>query len=36
MNFQALIENTLMIERCTVFMWKDYRFQDTDEERDKY
>ena len=36
MDFQALVENTLIIERCTVFMWEDYTFSDTGEKRDKY
>jgi len=36
MDFQALCENMLIIERCTVFMWQEYVFQDTGEERDKY
>ena len=36
MDFQALCENMLIIERCTVFIWEDYTFQDTGEERDKY
>jgi hypothetical protein len=36
MDFQSLIESTLYIERCTVFIWEDYTFQDTDEKRNKY
>jgi len=35
MDFTALMENTLMIERCTVFMWEDYIFQDTGEQSDR-
>lgn len=36
MNFNTLIENNLYIERCTVFRWSDYTFQDTGEIKDKY
>lgn len=35
-NFNALIENTLIIYRCTIFHWKDYQFSDTGEYKDKY
>jgi len=36
MNFNTLIENNLYIERCTVFRWSDYTFQDIGEIKDKY
>lgn len=35
-DFLALLENSLIIHRCTVFKWEEYRFQDTGEIRDKY
>lgn len=36
MDFQALIENRLIVDRCTVFYWQDYYFEETDEYRNKY
>ncbi len=35
-DFKALMENSLIIHRCTVFHWKDYQFSDTGEYKDKY
>ncbi|MEA2029264.1 MAG: hypothetical protein U9N49_09870 [Campylobacterota bacterium] len=36
MDFQALIENTLIIQRFTVFRWQDYYFANTGTTKDKY
>lgn len=35
-DFLALLENSLIIHRCTIFKWEEYRFQDTGEIKDKY
>lgn len=36
MNFASLLENSLLVHRCTVFKWLEYEFEDTIETRDKY
>ena len=35
-DFLALLENSLIIHRCTIFKWEEYLFQDTGEIKDKY